>query len=91
MRIDRTTSKRELYKGFLDKATVVVTEEQARLLLPYERDESHLSQSGGPHAVMRQAKFDIEHGIVDTDRRSAYGLGEGEGLQPEAHRGKGFR
>ncbi|HEX7645129.1 MAG TPA: hypothetical protein VF472_23245 [Burkholderiaceae bacterium] len=91
MRTGHTTSKRDLYKDFLDTVTVVVPEEQADLPLPYERDESQLSQSGGPHAVMRQAKFDIEHGIVDTDRRSAYGLGEGEGLQPEARRGKRLR
>jgi hypothetical protein len=61
--------------------SAIVVEGQSDLPLPHEHDESHHSQSGGPHEVMRQARRDIEDGIVDTDRRGAYGLGEGEGLK----------
>lgn len=63
--------------------SAVVIEGQSELPLPHEHDETHHSQSGGPHAIMRQARLDIKRGIVDTDRRGAYGLGEGEGLQEE--------
>ena len=49
--------------------------------LPHEHDQSPDSQSGGPHRVIKQAKEDIDRGIVDTDRRSAYGLGEDRGLK----------
>lgn len=59
----------------------IVTEDQPGMPLPHEQDESHESQGGGPHQVMRQAKRDIDRGVVDTDRRSSYGLGEHEGLQ----------
>ncbi|GAB3247162.1 hypothetical protein [Chitinimonas naiadis] len=53
----------------------------APLQLPHEHDQSPDSQSGGPHRVIKQAKEDIDRGIVDTDRRSAYGLGEDRGLK----------
>jgi hypothetical protein len=63
------------------KGAPIVTEDQSGLPLPHEKDESHTSQSGGPHEVMRQAKHDIDRGVVDTDRRGSYGLGEHEGLK----------
>lgn len=60
--------------------TPIVTQDQPGLQLPHEHDESHGSQSGGPHKVMRQAKRDIDAGVVDTDRRSSYGMGDDKGL-----------
>ncbi len=61
----------------------IVTEDQPGMPLPHEHDESHGSQGGGPRRIMRQAKHDIERGVVDTDRRGSYGLGEHEGLKGE--------
>lgn len=52
--------------------------------LPHEHDESAPSQDGGPHEEIKQARDDINRGIVDTDRRSAYGCGEDKGLQPSS-------
>jgi hypothetical protein len=59
----------------------IITEDQPGLPLPHERDESHSSQGSGPRRVIEQAKRDIDRGIVDTDRRSGYGMGEGKGLR----------
>ena len=36
--------------------------------LPHEHDESSDSQTSEPHPVMRQAKRDLDRGLVDTDR-----------------------
>lgn len=45
--------------------------------LPHERDESSDSQdSGGPREDMQQAYEDLEHGLVDTDLRSAPAVDE---------------
>ena len=44
--------------------------------LPHEHDESHDSQSSGPREDMRQAHWDITHGLVDTDLHGERGVEE---------------
>jgi hypothetical protein len=44
------------------------------LLLPHERDESTSSVADQPDSVMKQAKRDIDGGLVDTDMRATPGL-----------------
>ncbi|MFC4158408.1 hypothetical protein [Chitinimonas lacunae] len=48
--------------------------------LPHEHDESPEFTQDQPRKVIKQALDDVERGVEDTDRRSAYGLGEDEGL-----------
>lgn len=48
--------------------------------LPHERDQTPEIRQEEPRKVTKQALGDIEDGVKDTDRRSAYGLGEDEGL-----------
>ncbi|QDQ27548.1 hypothetical protein FNU76_14960 [Chitinimonas arctica] len=45
--------------------------------LPHEHDQSAESQSGKPRKVIRLAQQDNERGVLDTDRRSAYGMADG--------------
>lgn len=56
------------------------SEGQSNIPLPHEKDETADGQAGGPHKVMKQAKHDIDRGVVDTDRRSSYGMGDDKGL-----------
>lgn len=48
--------------------------------LPHEHDQSaagEVPREHEPAPKLLQAKQDIESGVIDTDRRSAYGLSEG--------------
>ena len=46
--------------------------------LPHERDETATAETvSGPDRQMVQAQKDLQRGLVDTDRRSAYGLSDG--------------
>lgn len=46
--------------------------------LPHERDETATAESvSGPDPKMLQAHKDMKRGLVDTGRRSAYGLSDG--------------
>ncbi|PHV10147.1 hypothetical protein [Chitinimonas sp. BJB300] len=53
--------------------------------LPHERDQSLSSQASRPRKVIRQAQQDIDNGLVDTDRRSSYGMGDDVGLRSKRH------
>lgn len=44
------------------------------LPLPHERDESITSTAPAPDPVMKQAKRDIDAGLVDTDMHATPGL-----------------
>ncbi len=44
------------------------------LSLPHERDESTGSVDAAPPEVIKQAKRDIDAGLVDTDMRASAGL-----------------
>ncbi|GEM_PF-1070338 len=44
------------------------------LPLPHERDESTSSVADAPDPAMKQAKRDIDAGLVDTDMRATPGL-----------------
>lgn len=44
------------------------------LQLPHERDESTNADAAQPRDVMRQAKADLDAGLVDTDLRATAGL-----------------
>ncbi len=44
------------------------------LPLPHERDESTGTAATTPDPVMKQAKRDIDAGLVDTDMRATSGL-----------------
>ncbi len=44
------------------------------LPLPHERDESGGHTASRPDPLMRQARSDIDRGLVDTDLRSTPGL-----------------
>jgi hypothetical protein len=44
------------------------------LPMPHERDESQGHVDDEPREVMRQAKRDIDAGLVDTDMRATPGL-----------------
>ena len=44
------------------------------LQLPHERDESTNTGAAKPREVMRQAKADLDAGLVDTDMRATPGL-----------------
>jgi hypothetical protein len=44
------------------------------LPLPHERDQSTGQTDPRPNKVMRQAKADIDKGLVDTDLRATPGL-----------------
>lgn len=44
------------------------------LPMPHERDESQGHVDPEPREVMRQAKRDIDAGLVDTDMRATPGL-----------------
>ncbi len=44
------------------------------LRLPHERDESTSVEPPKPREVMRQAKADLDAGLVDTDLRATPGL-----------------
>ena len=46
----------------------------ADLLLPHERDESTNTTAVEPDPVIKQAKRDIDAGLVDTDMRATPGL-----------------
>jgi hypothetical protein len=45
-----------------------------QLPLPHERDQSTGQTDPRPHKVIRQAKADIDKGLVDTDLRATPGL-----------------
>lgn len=55
---------------------IKVTGEDKQKRLPHERDESPESSSGihGSRKVIRQAKDDLERGLVDTDLRGMRGV-----------------
>lgn len=44
------------------------------LELPHERDQATGDLDAPPHEVMRQAKKDLDAGLVDTDMRATPGL-----------------
>jgi hypothetical protein len=44
------------------------------LRLPHERDQSTNTGAAKPREVMRQAKADLDAGLVDTDMRATPGL-----------------
>ena len=50
------------------KTTPQTSDKEVSPRLPHERDESSDSQTSEPSEVMRQAKKDIDRGLVDTDR-----------------------
>ena len=42
--------------------------ERASRALPHERDETADSQASEPREIIKQAKKDLDNGLVDTDR-----------------------
>ncbi len=48
--------------------------EDRELQLPHERDESNRNVGETPDPIIRQAKRDIDAGLVDTDMRVTPGL-----------------
>ena len=54
---------------------------------PHERDESSASQQGAPNELMKQAKDDVERGLVDTSRAEATDATYRRELRPEPQSG----
>ncbi len=63
--------------GAVGKDTSTQTRDEGQQL-PHERDETATAETvSGPDPQIIQAQKDLKRGLVDTDRRSAYGLSDG--------------